>query len=520
MAFVGFLCLLACGILTQGAVTVIESSHGLLETTLRVEVNTVFLNFKNISFQTRTYNGRFPGPLLRAHPGDRVRVLLSNQLDPNTPRVGCSGPDSSFRAANSTNLHIHGIYAGLAEDNTAVCINPGQDLQYEYKLDDRTGTSTLFYHPHLDGSSAMQLAGGMAGAFEIVDPSQERTWFKVNGLDVFVDTEVLVLQYLDFNPASSDFFGDLMNLGNTSNLKLELSNPTNFQGQLLLVNGEVSPIMHLKAGHWSRLKLINAFSAGSGLANFGFADSSNETCDLKVLAYDGVYLKAPRAQTSVMIPQGGRADIAVMCIVPGKYSIVSKDASVDPIGRFGNMMTSNLTLVRFDVSKLSSTAVPLPQTLPGPPTYYSDLLGVSQVDGRNSIMLSNFAGDNIVNGWPYNGSVSYSMSLDSLQEWHLLGGEDVGLTSLHPYHQHVSHFQVMETSLDTQGPVAMVGDYRDTLPLYKALNYTVRFRPAFPGILMIHCHILKHEDLGMMTLANVTMDSVPRKNAKTKFLAP
>merc|ERR1712187_989646 len=49
----------------------------------------------------------------------------------------------------------------------------------------------------------------------------------------------------------------------------------------------------------------------------------------------------------------------------------------------------------------------------------------------------------------------------------------------------------------------MGGNYRDTVPLYRALNYTVRFVAPFENLMMIHCHILKHEDLGMLTVVDV-----------------
>jgi FtsP/CotA-like multicopper oxidase with cupredoxin domain len=188
-------------------------------------------------------------------------------------------------------------------------------------------------------------------------------------------------------------------------------------------------------------------------------------------------------------------------------------------------MPANLTALILNVAQQSSIQVDLPNILPGPPVYYTDLVQTPEadIDGRNTIMLSNFPGENSVNGWPYNGSVSYNMPIGSLQEWRLIGGQGPEpLGSVHPYHQHVTHFQIMESSLDTNGLVGMVGDYRDTVPLYLAMNFTVRFKAAIGGIMMIHCHVLRHEDLGMMTLANITTSSasVPAVAGKKKFLHP
>ncbi len=54
-----------------------------------------------------------------------------------------------------------------------------------------------------------------------------------------------------------------------------------------------------------------------------------------------------------------------------------------------------------------------------------------------------------------------------------------------------------------------VGDYRDTVPLYTHLNYTIRFIFPFCGRMMVHCHVFTHEDRGMMTIINVTQATTP-----------
>jgi hypothetical protein len=126
-------------------------------------------------------------------------------------------------------------------------------------------------------------------------------------------------------------------------------------------------------------------------------------------------------------------------------------------------------------------------------------------------MFSNAAGDNTLNGIPYNGSVSHVAEQRSMQEWYLYGGEGHGLSNQHTYHQHMTHFQIMSESVDTNGLVTAVGDYRDTVPLYRDLNLTIRFIPPFTGRMMIHCHMLRHEDMGMMTVVNFT---APRLNLR------
>ena len=102
-----------------------------------------------------------------------------------------------------------------------------------------------------------------------------------------------------------------------------------------------------------------------------------------------------------------------------------------------------------------------------------------------------------------------------------VGGEAPGTwLKVHPYHQHETAFQIVAMGArvagdadddgDADGDAApahgllgVVGDWRDTLPLYGGVNYTIRFVAPFEGLMTIHCHIQKHAELGMMALAAI-----------------
>jgi len=165
-----------------------HSIDGWLNVTLKIEPMTFTLPSHGVSFQTRSYNGLFPGPPLRVVPGDRVRITLENALEGGEGHPNCSAPDSTYRAANASNLHIHGIFDSAVHDDTFACVNPGMTKEYSYTINPRSGTSLLFYHPHFDGSSGMQLYGGMAGVFDIVDPVQEKKY----GLDTLRNVTLLL----------------------------------------------------------------------------------------------------------------------------------------------------------------------------------------------------------------------------------------------------------------------------------------------------------------------------------------
>jgi len=219
-------------------IPVLESTQGRLHVTLDIVIarRTVA---HNVSFMVRTYNGRIPGPTLLTRPGDNVSITLRNLLETNTPLPGSSAPVSTPRAANSSNLHVHGIYDSSQHDNTFFTVDPGGQHTWHYTINPACGSSLMWYHPHLDGSSAMQLGGGMLGGFVVEYAPHEKlfeSW----------DTHLLVLQTLDMNPESKDsihrLLEDELSSGDDariSNLPLQFLNPEGFEDVMLLANEQV-----------------------------------------------------------------------------------------------------------------------------------------------------------------------------------------------------------------------------------------------------------------------------------------
>ena len=112
----------------QHALREVRAVRGWLNHTLTVEAGIWHLPH-GISFHTRLYNGVVPSPVLWAAPGDRLRLTVRNQLGADVP-----APDHAlgFRQANTTNLHLHGVYDDAVHDNTFARIHPGEERTYEY----------------------------------------------------------------------------------------------------------------------------------------------------------------------------------------------------------------------------------------------------------------------------------------------------------------------------------------------------------------------------------------------------
>ena len=104
---------------------VVRSAGGALNYTLDVDAGTWRLP-NGVRFRTRLYNGLAPSPVLWAAPGDRVRLLVRNRLGANAPSAN-DALARGFREANTTNLHLHGVYDDDAHDDTFARVRPGEE---------------------------------------------------------------------------------------------------------------------------------------------------------------------------------------------------------------------------------------------------------------------------------------------------------------------------------------------------------------------------------------------------------
>jgi len=101
-----------------------------------------------------------------------------------------------------------------------------------------------------------------------------------------------------------------------------------------------------------------------------------------------------------------------------------------------------------------------------------------------------------------------NLTLGQVVEWTagIAGDSSMGAGN-HPFHVHVNPFQVVAIGGSAYAPSTLgvaVGEYRDTVPLWRSASYTLRFRPdSFVGRALIHCHMIPHVDLGMAAVVNI-----------------
>jgi len=485
------------------------------------------------------------GPTLEMGQTGRFTVTLSNGLPPNPdqdqPHI--VNIPSQF---NTTNLHTHGLHVSPSSpsDNVYLEILPqGTDAKYAdgvtsfvgsftYTYDLKNHTpGTFWYHPHRHGSVAVQVASGAAGA--LIVRGGDGTIDTVPGIAGVTEQVLLIQQVL------LDANGELPDFDTIWNATSQVAAAD------WTVNGTIGRTLTMQPGEVQRWRLVNTgfqtearFSlAIGGVQTVGVVGSGGfPEMDLTLIAMDGVNFTTAATVKAVYLPPGGRADILVKAPdTPGRLlaqagPYIQSDANGAPQaatvqagfeigGVWQETPFSGTPTILFTVD-VAGAAKPMPlPSGPLPKPLVPDITATTKPDNYRYInfnvtpFTNPLVPSNASNGLPsYNpgaipqvfklqisgelfcpGRILFQPPLESVDQYF------VDSPGLHVFHIHVNPFLVTEVNgLALSAPM-----WRDTMLAgpkgYKALTKYTDYSGSFP----IHCHILDHEDAGMMT--NVTV---------------
>jgi blue copper oxidase len=397
-------------------------------------------------------NGAYLGPTLRATRGDRVVLRVANGLP------------------EPTTVHWHGMHLPAAADGGPhQLIQPGTTWSPSWTIDQPA--ATLWYHPHLHGATEEHVYRGVAGLFLLDDA--EAGALALPGR-YGIDDIPVVLQDKRF-----DTRGDL-DMGQPP------FSPIGRLGSDMLVNGTYDPHLDV-ASQRVRFRLLNASTARS--YNLGFADDR----PFDLIATDGGLLERPLRTTRVPLSPGERAEV-VAEFRPGDRLVLRSfqpDLGVDAFqGRFAG------TDDTFDLLQIRAGA----KLAPSPPVP-GRLASHRQPDQAQAVTTRRFELDG---GSAINGK---AMDMDRVDEVVTVGTTElwqVGNQSgnLHNFHVHDVQFKVVGYAGGGPPPPPTLAGWKDTvfLPPGVTVRLLMRFTdytdPALPY--MFHCHLLRHEDNGMM----------------------
>jgi FtsP/CotA-like multicopper oxidase with cupredoxin domain len=459
---------------------------GILDVTIAARPATVRLN--GTDARLLTYDGSFVGPTIRARRGDVVRLHFKNDL-PATTATNLLG-----HPKNVTNVHVHGWHVspgnnvrGVPADNVHVTVPAGGAAQeYEYDLAMQRPGMLALYHPHVHGTVAEQLWGGLVGALDVVDDP-------ITTLQG-IESHVVVLKDITLSAGEPAPYTSLVEYMHGK------------QGDLCTVNGQVNPALGIRPGEVKRLRILNA-------SNARFYRLSLQGHTLHVVGTDGGLLYSPYPVPEILLSPGERADVLVKASgTKGSYKLLAL-----PYARQGNMTTPQITLMTVQVrSDASASSKVVPAVVNAEARR---LGGDTSLLPRRQFTLSMGQGRGYIDGVSFD--VLADGTIHAAEHHSTVGTEEIweivnqsGMD--HPWHQHVNDGQVIAMS-GGDGAVARYAQlvtgtaaWKDTIIVPKWGSVTLRLPIRdFTGMTMFHCHILEHEDIGMMGMWHIMDGGMP-----------
>jgi FtsP/CotA-like multicopper oxidase with cupredoxin domain len=396
------------------------------------------------------YNGHVPGPTLDVREGDHVIIHFRNEL------------------REPTTVHWHGIHLPFESDGSPFHpIKPGESKDYDFTV--RRGTAgTYWYHPHPDHRTGFAIGKGLFGAI-VVHAADDPLPALTEKLLILSDNRFLQDGTIDFPEAASHHGG--------------IDEENGREGPILFVNGQVMPTMHIGSGEVQRWRVVNS-SAGR---IFRIALPGQTMVQVGT---DGGLLEKPVEVKEVLLATGERAELLVRGGAPGT-STVLQNLPYDRYSPHTRPADWNTTR---DLLTLQTTRDPAARPVPIPATLRRIVpLDTTKVTAVRTIIF----GQGIINGHTMDMSrIDVTTHVGATEIWEITN--IVGMD--HPFHLHGFQFQV----LDRDGVREPYLAWKDMLniPKHSSARIIVRY-DDYPGKWMFHCHILDHEDHGMMGVLEV-----------------
>ncbi len=400
--------------------------------------------FPGVATDTWGVNGSYLGPTLRAERGEEVVVNVRNGL------------------AEATTLHWHGMHLPARMDGGPhQMIEPGGVWSPTWRVDQPA--ATLWYHPHPHGQTEDHVYRGIAGLFIIDDPAARALHLpSTYGVD---DIPVIVQDKRFTADGQLDHGSSLLA-------------PTGRLGKEILVNGTRAPYQEVTTER-VRLRLLNASTAR--VYDFGFSDDRA----FALIGSDGGLLPRPHQTRRIQLSPGERAEI-VVTLRPGERPVLRSyppDLGADPLS--SRFVGGDDT---FDILQLRAAARLRPA--PAVPGKLADVPRLAEEDATTTRQF-------IVNRLAMDiGRVDATVTKGTTEIWEVTNRDGIP----HNFHVHGVQFQVLD--IDGAAPPPPLGGWKDTvyLPPGRTVRIIAEFSdyadPDFPY--MFHCHLLRHEDHGMM----------------------
>lgn len=419
----------------------LRSKNGVLKATFTAAPGSAMINGKR-THGAYTYNDQYIGPTLNVKPGDTIDLTVKNKL------------------AEETNIHFHGLHVSPAgiSDNVLRRFLPGKSYHVLVKIPHDHPNGLYWYHPHLHGTVNDQVFRGMAGLVSIRGGEAE-----VKSLKKFKRRQ-LALSLAEFTPDGSSLINP---------------NDQNDMQTTTLVNRMTNQKINMRPGDVEMWQIAN-------ISNEGFIKVALDGHDMWIVGQDGNPTRVAIKAKTIMIPPGSRFQVLVRAKSAGSYKL----RQLPSYEGFNSFPAQDL--LTLNVAGDEQPFTPIPKKI----RPFKDLSN-AKVTTRRSWMLS-FGPNNapkfeaLINGKMFDPDrIDTVAKINGVEEWTFTNQT----TEDHPIHLHTNDFQVVAVNGKKRTPQAPIDNY--ILP--RSGSITIRFQPrTYEGIAVFHCHILFHEDSGMM----------------------
>ena len=397
------------------------------------------------------YNGSIPGPTLEVHEGDHVVVRFRNELP------------------EETTVHWHGLHLPFMADGSPFHpVEPGQSFEYAFTVPWGTA-GTYLYHPHPNHRTAWQVGMGLYGAIVVRARDDPLEAFPERLL-ILADNRFLPDGTLDFPDPESE--------------RGRLDELNGREGDVLFVNGQVDPVVPIRSGEVQRWRVLNASAAR--VYRISLADHQ-----LLHVGTDGGLFERPAPIDELVLANTERSELLVRGTAGrgerASLSTLPYDRYM-PRGRPDDWEEPRRLLTLSYGPDPPVEAPPIP----------TRLRHVPRMDPRNATAtrLIRMSQGRLNSRLMDMERMDVTAPLGATEIWEIrnLVGMD------HPFHLHGFRFQV----LDRNGVPEPFPSWKDTVnvPRRETVRFIVRY-DEHPGLWMFHCHILEHEDQGMMGILEV-----------------
>lgn len=392
--------------------------------------------FDGVQTKTLGYNSSFLGPVVKLKKGQTAHLTLKNSLE------------------EETTFHWHGlIIDGEADGGPHTVIEPGEEK--EISFDVKQDQATLWFHPHPEGKTAKQVFDGLAGLLYIEDELEDTYEYGKNDIPLIIQDRT---------------FDDDKQLNYEA-----VKDPDGTMGETLLINGTVDPRLTVNKEK-VRLRLLN----GSNMRNYTIQLNNGEK--FEQIASDGGLLNEAAELSELQLTPSERAEIVI-------------DFSQFETGEeIKLMMDDETVLLPFKIKEEKPSSENTIEPVKNEIEITDEELNLPVT---KEINLSGMGHHVAINDKQYDKNrIDFTQKQGETEVWEVYNEPDMMGGMIHPFHIHGTQFKVI--SINGEKPPKNLQGYKDTISLDPGDKAKLAVKFEEKGIYMYHCHILEHEDNGMM----------------------